>query len=67
MLTYDITIPSSVNRENKALRPDIRMRYKKEKKALLIEVSVPSDFGVNNAEIKKMTKYQDLKIEVKRS
>ena len=32
---------------------------------LLIEVSVPSDFGLNNAEIKKMTKYQDLKNEVK--
>ena len=49
MLTYDITIPSSVNRENKALRPDIRMRYKKEKKALLIEVSVASNFGLNDA------------------
>ena len=35
--------------------------------ALLIEISVPSDFGLNNAEIKKMTKYQDLKDEIKRS
>ena len=26
-----------------------------------------SDFGLKNAEIKKMTKYQDLKNEVKRS
>ena len=34
---------------------------------MLIGVSVPSDFGRNNAEIKKMTKYQDLKNEVKRS
>ena len=33
----------------------------------MIELSVPSDFGRNNAEIKKMTKYQDLKNEVKRS
>ena len=32
---------------------------------MFIEVSVPSDFGLNNAEIKKMTKYQDLKNEVK--
>ena len=35
--------------------------YKKKKKALLIEVSVPRDFGLNNTEIKKMTKYQDMK------
>ena len=35
--------------------------------ALIIEISVRSVFGLNNAEIKKMTKYQDLKNEVKRS
>ena len=34
---------------------------------MLIEVSVPSDFGLNNAEIKKMNKYQKLKNELKRS
>ena len=33
---------------------------------MLIEVSVPSEFGLKNTEIKKMTKYQDLKNEVKR-
>ena len=42
-------------------------RYKKENKALLIEVSVPSNFSLNNTEIKKMTKYQHLRNEVKRS
>jgi len=57
----------SVNKENKALQPAIVHRYKKEKKALLIEVSVLSDFGLNNTEIKKMTKYQDLNNEMKRS
>ena len=60
MLTYDLMIPSSVNIENQALRPDRVFRYKKKNKALLIEVSEPSDFGVNNTEIKKITKYQDL-------
>ena len=60
MLTYDLMIPSGVKIENKALQPDIVLKSKKEKKALLIEVSGPSDFGVNNAEIKKTTKYQDL-------
>ena len=34
---------------------------------MLIEVLVPSDFCINNAEIEKMTKYQDLKNEMKRS
>ena len=34
---------------------------------MLIEVPIPSDYGLNNAEIKKMTKYQDLKNEVKTS
>ena len=67
MRTYDLMIASSVNIENKALWPDIALRYKKEKKAFLIDMSVPSDFCRNNAEIKKMTKYQDLKKEGKRS
>ena len=65
MLMYNLMIPSSVNIENKALRLDIILRYKNEKTALPIEVSVPSDFVPNNAEIRKMTKYQDLKNEVK--
>ena len=59
-----------MNIENKALRPDIVCGHKKRKKkktALLIEVSVPSDFGRNDAEIKKMSKYHDLKNGVKRS
>ena len=63
MVTYDLMIPSSVNTVNKALRPDIVLRNKKEKTALLIEISVPSEFGLNNGEIKKMIKYQDLKNE----
>ena len=67
-LTYDQVIPSSVNIENKVLRPDIIHRYKKrEKKALLIEVLIAVIFGLNDAEIKKMTKHQDLKNEVRRS
>ena len=33
---------------------------------MLIDVSVPNDFGLNATEIRKMTKYQDLKNEVKR-
>ena len=38
--------------------------YKKERTALQIEVSAPSDVGLNHAAIRKMTKYRDLKNEV---
>ena len=48
-----------------ALCPDIVLKHKKEKSALLIKVSVPNDFGLNATEIRKMTKHQDLKNEVK--
>ena len=40
----DPMIPSSVNIENGALRPDIGLGYNKENKALFIEVSVLGDF-----------------------
>ena len=52
---------------NKALCRDIELKHKKEKSALLIEVSVPNDFGLNATEMRKMIKYQDLKNEVKRT
>ena len=42
-------------------------QIQKGKEGILLEVSVPSDFGLNNAEIKKMSIYQDLKNELKRS
>ena len=64
MLTYDKMIPSSLDIANRALHPDMVFKNKKEKSALLIEVSVPNDFGLNATEISKMTKYQDLKNEV---
>ena len=69
ILTHDKMIPSSVDIANKALRPDIPScsnTKRKKKMALLIEVTVPNDFGWNATEIRKMTKYQDLKNEVKR-
>ena len=42
------------------------LKHKKEESALLIDVSVLNDFGLNATEIRKMTKCQDLKNEVKR-
>ena len=41
MLTQDKMIPSSVDITNKALHLDTVLKHKKEKSALLIEVSVP--------------------------
>ena len=67
MLMCDKMIPSSVNIANKALRPNIVLTHKKEKSALLIEVSVPNDFGLNATALRKMTKYQNVKNEVKRN
>ena len=58
MLMCDKMIPSSVDIANNALRPDMVLKHKKEKKmALLIELSVPNDFGLNATEIRKITKY----------
>ena len=67
MLTHGEMIPSRVDIANEALCPDIVLKHKKEKSALFIEVSVPNDFGLNATEIRKMSKYQDLKNEVKRT
>ena len=49
------------------MQTTVILRYKKENKALLIEISEHSYFVLNNAEMKKITKYQVLKNEVKRS
>ena len=57
----------SMHITNKALRLDIVIKHKKEKSAFFIEVSVPNDFGRHATEIRKMTKYQVLKNEVKRT
>ena len=65
--THDFMIPSGVNIENKALQPDIILQYKKGEEGIAKWGVNTSDFRWNNAEIKNMTKYQDLKNEVKRS
>ena len=48
--------------EQRSLRETL---LKRKKTALLIEVTVPSDFSLNNTEIRITTKYQDPKNEVK--
>ena len=56
-----------MNIENKALQPDITLRYKKREGDIANWGVNTSYFELNDAEIKKMTKYQNLKNEVKRS
>ena len=58
---YDKIIPTGRFIESGAVKPDIVVWNKKEKSALIIDVSVPNDFGINRAEREKVTKYQDLK------
>ena len=43
------------------------MWNRKEKSAQIIEVTVPSDFGLNRAEREKNNKYQDLKNDMRRT
>ena len=67
MLMYDNMIPSSVDIANKASRPNMVLKHKKEQSALVIEVSAPNNVGLTATEIRKMTKYQDLKNEINRT
>ena len=58
---YDKIIPTGRYIENGAIKPDIVIWNKEERKAQIIDVTVPNDFGLNRAERGKITKYQDLK------
>ena len=58
---YDKVIPAGRFIENGAIKPDIVFWDRKARSALIIDVSVPNDFGINRAKREKVTKYQDLK------
>ena len=58
---YDKIIPCGRFIESGAVKPDLVVWDEKEKTALIIDVCVPNDFGINRAEREKVTKYQDLK------
>ena len=47
-LTYNLMIPLGMNIENKALRPDMELRYKKENKGTYAAISVTEDTGQNS-------------------
>ena len=58
---YDKIIQTGRYIENQAIKPDIVVWDHSNQTALIIDVSVPNDFGINRAERDKLTKYQDLK------
>ena len=58
---YDKVIPTGRFIEGGAIKPDIVIWDKQEKSAKIIDVTVPNDYGLNRAERGKITKYQDLK------
>ena len=64
---YDYVIPTGTYLENAAVRPDIVIWDKINKKATIVEVSVPNDAGLNRAEREKITKYQGLMYDIKRN
>ena len=64
-ITYDRVVPTGRFIESAAVRPDIVIIDNEKKTALVIDVSVPSDFGLGRAEREKIIKYQDLKNDIK--
>ena len=49
---------------DKTNRPDIIMKDKKERKCIMIDMSIPSDRNGSIKEVEKLSKYKDLEIEV---
>ena len=64
---YDKVLPTGRYIENSAVKPDITIWNKTEHTALVIEVSVPSDYGINAAERVKRNKYQPLMEDLRNS
>ena len=62
MWDYPITTAKKVG----ANRPDIVIHDRKEKKAVLIDFSVPYDTNIVEKTAEKITKYRDLEIEIKK-
>ena len=64
---YDKIIPAGRYIENRAIKPDIVIWNKQQKTAKIIDVTVPNDYGLNRAEREKLTKYEDLKNDLRRT
>ena len=64
-ITYDAPIPAARHITESAVRPDIVVLDKHTRKGYIIDVCVPNDYGVGRQEREKVTKYQDLKNDIK--
>ena len=54
---YDYVIQTATYLDNKVVKPDIVIWNRKEEMVTLVEVSVPNDARLNQAEREKKTKY----------
>ena len=64
---YDKIIPTATYIENQAIKPDLVILNRTIQSELIIEVSFRNDPGLNRAERAKVTKYQQLKYEIRRN
>ncbi|XP_037772667.1 uncharacterized protein LOC119568279 [Penaeus monodon] len=59
-------MPVHTDREIKANRPDIIIKWKASKSCLPIDVSIPTDKNTSIKICEKLSKYKDLEIEIER-
>ena len=64
---YDKEIPAGRYIEGGAIKPDIVIWNRQDKTAKIIDVTVSNDYGLNRDERGKITKYQDLKNDLRRT
>lgn len=63
-ITYDAPIPAARHVTNGAVRPDIVVLDKRDRRGYIIDVCVPNDYGIARQEVEKVTKYQPLKNDI---
>ena len=59
-------MPVHTDRELKANKPDIIVKDKKEKRCMIIDMAVPSEYNTSVKVTEKLSKYKDLEIEISR-
>ena len=62
ILLWDM--PVNKDKEIKANRSDIIIKDKKDKKCIMIDMSIPPERNVSIKEVEKLSKYKDLEIEI---
>ena len=57
-------MPANTDKEIKANKPDIIIKDMKNKKCIMIDMSIPSKRNVSIKEVEKLSKYKDLENEI---